>query len=87
MKGHFDDYLSWPFTKLIKLTLMHPKGEHRYEKTIKLPKRDDFDSFGKQYNDGADNSIGYRKFISHDSLHGNGYLKEGKLFRRCETGQ
>ena len=25
MKGHFDDCLSWPFTKPIKLTLMYPK--------------------------------------------------------------
>ena len=87
MKGDFDECLSWPFTKPIKLTLMHPKAKHKHEKTMELSTCHDFDSFQKPDNDAADNSIGYHKFISHESLHANGYLKEDKLFIKCEIGQ
>ena len=54
MKGHIDDCLNWPFTKPIKLTLMHPKGEKNYRKIIELPNHDDFDSFQKPDNGDAD---------------------------------
>ena len=87
MKGHFDDCLSWPFTKPIKLSLMHPKNKKNYEKIIEIPNYDDFDSFQKPDNDDADDSIGYREFISHESLYANGYLKEDNLFIRCEIGR
>ena len=87
MTGHFDDCLSWPFTKPIRLVLMHPKGKKKYEKTIELPNYDDFGSFQKPDNDDANDSIGYRDFISHESLYANGYLKEDKLFIRCEIGK
>lgn len=87
MKGHFDDCLSWPFTKPIKLILKHPKGKMNYEKTIELPNHDDFDSFQKPDNGNTDDSIGYREFISHESLYANGYLKEDQIFIRCEIGQ
>ena len=63
MKGDFDECLSWPFTKPIKLTLMHPKAKHKHEKTMELSTCHDFDSFQKPDNDAADNSIGYLNLL------------------------
>lgn len=36
MEGHFDDCLSWPFTKQIIITLLHPKGEETFERDVTL---------------------------------------------------
>ena len=87
MKGQFDDCLSWPFTKQIIITLLHPKEEETFERALTLTDDDeDKDCYEKpslEYNE----PIGCPKFIEYDSLCAKGYLSENKLFIRCKIGQ
>ena len=87
MKGRFDDCLDWPFTKTIEMTFLHPEKKATHKGILKSTiNPDDIHSFGKPYFD-ANESIGYTEFIDHDSLHSKGFLKEDKLFIKCEIGQ
>ena len=99
MKGDFDDCLSWPFTKLVTLTVMHPENERADSASGFLdtdlesdPEIDDFESFMKPVDDDDDDNdeyqqCGYHTFISHKTLHSKGYIKEDRLFIKCEVQQ
>ena len=100
LKGELDDCVSWPFTKSVMLTVMHPK-ESKMDvcKILTYPEPDnndddydlDYDNYG--YNDteelwNPDNNViecsRRRDFISHQELLFKGYIKNDRFFIKCE---
>ena len=87
MKGHLDECLQWPFTRTIEIALLHPENKDTHKQSLTLTTDDeDIECYEKPYFD-TNGAIGYSEFIDHDSLHAKGFLKDDKLFIRCEIGQ
>ena len=103
IKGDYDDCLSWPFTKSVILTVMHPENSrYNCEKILTYSEPDyDNDIYDNDYdNDHGDHIeqlfypgvdelefLGYHKFISIEKLHSKGYIKDDRLFIKCELTQ
>ena len=87
MKGYLDECLQWPFIRTIGIALLHPENKDTHKRSLTLMIDDEFiECYEKPFSD-TNEEIGYSKFIDHDSLHAKGFLKDDKLFIRCEIGQ
>lgn len=110
MKGDFDDFLNWPFTKSVILTVMHPENRLlNCEGILRNSDSDDevltsSESYDDDSNDDSDDDkddpvqlwkpdnnffqrCGYDEFISHEKLDSEGYIKEDRLFIKCQVIQ
>lgn len=87
MKGYLDECLQWPFIRTIEIALLHPENKDTHKLSLTLTTDDEYiECYEKPFSD-TNEEIGYSKFIDHDSLHAKGFLKDDKLFIRCEIGQ
>lgn len=108
MKGDFDDFLNWPFTKPVILTVMHPanrllncvvilKNSDSVNEVLTSSESYDDDSDDDSNDDKddpaqlwkPDNNFlqrrGYHEFISHKKRDSEGYIKEDRLFIKCQV--
>ena len=108
MKGDFDDFFKWPFTKPVILTVMHPANRllnwvvilensdsvnevltssESYDDDRDDDSNDDKDDPAQLWK--PDNNFlqrrGYHEFISHKKLDSEGYIKEDRLFIKCQV--
>ena len=86
MEGDFDDCLFFPFNKSVRLTVMQPENKSRF---LDTDSESDPEFFEKPVDDGDDNDNfqqgGYYGSISHEKLRSEGYIKEDRLFIKCEV--
>ena len=91
MKGDFDDFLNWPFTKSVILTVMHPENRLLNCEGILRNSDSDDDKDDPVQLWKPDNNFfqrcGYDEFISHEKLDSEGYIKEDRLFIKCQVIQ
>ena len=89
MEGDFDDCLFFPFNKFVRLTVMQP--ENKKSRFLDTDSESDPEFFEKPVDDGDDNDTfqqgGYYGSISHEKLRSEGYIKEDRLFIKCEVDQ
>ena len=86
MKGHLDECLHWPFIRTIEIALLHPENKDTHQRSFTLTDDEYIKCYEKPFFD-KNEEIGYSEFIDHDSLHAKGFLKDDKLFIRCEIRQ
>ena len=83
MKGTFDDYLMWPFDKLIEFVLIHQDDQSKYVTAkVETDKFKETKSFQKPVNY-CNKGLGYAKFVSLKELHDGGFIKGDILYIRC----
>ena len=87
MKGKFDNFMEWPFDKIVSVILI---GQDIKSKCYKLlstaarnNKNDSFKSFRKPITD-FNHGWGWSKFITLEKLHADGYIKNDILYIRTE---
>lgn len=85
-KSHLDECLFWSFIRTIEIALLHPENKDTHKRSLTLTDDEHIESYEKPFFD-TNKEIGYSEFIDHDSLHAKGFLKDDKLFIRCEIGQ
>ena len=86
MKGELDDFLKWPFDKIVHLVLIYQDDKSKCFKRlindalkIKDSPNKCFRKPDTDYNEGW----GYPSFISHRKLHDGGFIKNDSLYIRC----
>lgn len=83
MKGKLDDYLKWPFDKLIDFVLIHQDDQSKYVTAkVETDKFKEIKSFQKPVNY-CNKGWGYAKFVSLKELHDGGFIKGDILYIRC----
>ena len=81
MKGEYDATLTWPFQKMVRLTLVDQQEnsndrENVVESFISDPKRRNFERPVKEENIGR----GFAKFVSHEELQKRRYIVDDAIF-------
>ena len=89
MKGKLDDYLKWPFDKLIDFVLIHQDDQSKcFTRTLTTAKNAETTkstNFKKPVSD-CNISRGYNKFITLTELYDGGFIKNDILYIRCVIG-
>ena len=86
MKGELDNFLKWPFDKIIHLVVIHQDDKNKCFKrliTDALRKNAEFKTTFQKPDTNDNTGIGYRDFISHKELHDGGFVKNDSLYIRC----
>ena len=80
MQGDFDEILKFPFPFTANITLINLAKKSDITHRL-IP--DNRPHFGKPVRD-MNPAIGFSKFCSHDSLYGNGFVRDDAIFFRIE---
>ena len=89
MKGDYDDFIEWPFDKLVTFTLIHPDDKSKcFKRSMKHAQETErfpnpsfikpVTAFNKGY--------GYESFITLEKLHADGFIKNDTICIRCAIG-
>lgn len=89
MKGELDDFIKWPFDKLITFVLIHPDDRNkcwkrRLREALKT-KSSPHKAFIKPLTE-ENGLIGFENFISLEKLHADGFIKNDTIYMRCVIG-
>ena len=87
MKGKFDNFIEWPFNKLVTFVLIHQDNKNKhFKRSLENPLVTiDDQSFRKpvaEYNV----FMGLKWFISHEELCTGGFIKNDTIYIRCVIG-
>ena len=89
LNGKLDDYLKWPFDKLIDFVLIHQDDQSKcFTRTLTTAKNAETTkstNFKKPVSD-CNISRGYNKFITLTELYDGGFIKNDILYIRCVIG-
>ena len=83
--GKYDGVLQWPFTKTVKVSLLHQERSpgvflpNDTRRILILPQ-----NAGKPRQKKSNNGGGFERFVTHDHLHGGDFMKDGKLYLKID---
>ena len=81
MKGEYDAMLTWPFHKMVTMTLIdqQEKAKDRENIAMSLITIDSPESYERPVNDEND-ARGFRQFVSHEKLQERRYIVDDTIF-------
>ena len=83
--GKFDGVLQWPFTKMVKVSLLYQGRSpgtfltNITRRILMLPQ-----NTAKPRQEKSNKVGGFERFVTHANLHGGNFMKDGKLYLRIE---
>ena len=86
MKGELDNFLKWPFDKIIHFVLIHQDDKNKCLKRLIIEALKNKDSTKKHFrkpDTDCNEGLGYPGFMSHKKLHDDGFIKNDSLYIRC----
>ncbi|XP_066918860.1 TNF receptor-associated factor 2-like [Clytia hemisphaerica] len=82
MQSKLDEILDWPFPYIVKLTLINPNSKKNIEHLlVPTPELPHFQQPLREQN----MSIGFPRFVSHETLHADNFIIDDAIFIHIQT--